>query len=274
MTRPLSAVLAALLVTSPLAADAPQAVSSPVFRGVMGMGQRALVLFELPGQSGNWQGEAGAKVPGTSWTIQSATLNPGQVVIAVPGRGAIRMTQGQTYLGGATAVLAASVERPANKPAAEFVPSTPEQVAAENRRRQAARLAAAIAERQRAAAAAKETHEEPDEPAPGLVLTLDVAKYDPPVHQLGQAGFDTVFMVTSKGSDACEKTAPSVSALARKPQKRVVFLDIGTTSDGKVDSRAPILRNRRIQNLPYFFVVDQAGKLFTHDEAVAMMRSW
>jgi hypothetical protein len=245
-------------------------VSSPVFRGVMGMGNRAVVLFEVPGQSGNWNGEVGAVIPGTKWRIKSATLNPGQVVVDVPGKGAIALKQGETYLGGAKAEKAPDVDRPQNKAAAEFVPPTPAQRAAADRARLNAALSrAASATRRPAAAPGEETVQ-----GPSMVTTIDCSQVDLPIEQLGMQGYDTAFMVTSAACGACRKTAPSVRALAKKPQKRVVFLDIGTTPDGKINFKAPMLARRGISAIPHFFVVEQSGHFLAGNDAATKMESW
>lgn len=220
------AALAPLDAQSP----APPPVEPPVFRGLMGSGAQAVVLFEVSGVTGTWSGEIGATVPGTGWKVTSAATRPARVVIDVPSKGELTLLRGQTYRGG---------EGPVD------------------------------------AAAAKAASGPPSPGEPERVTTVDVSKGDAKVEELGQAGFDTAVMVTSPACGACGLITPEIRAAGRKPGRRVVFLDIGTTGAGKkINWGALFLKKRKLASIPHFYVLERSGGIIEGKAALERIRSW
>jgi hypothetical protein len=119
-----------LLVTAGMAAEG---VRTPVFRGVMGLGKREIALFEVQGNAGTWQGEAGRTLPGSQWTIDRIDMRAGTVVIRLPGKPPVTLKQGETYFGDRAVqapepVRASAVEPRAPPPAYNFRGSESEKV--------------------------------------------------------------------------------------------------------------------------------------------------
>jgi hypothetical protein len=114
-------------------------------------------------------------------------------------------------------------------------------------------------------------------PSPGepeRVTTIDVSKGDAKIEELGQAGFDTAVMVTSPACGACRLITPEIRAAGRKPGKRLVFLDIGTTGAGKINWTAPFLKKRGLQAIPHFYVLGSRGEFIEGKAALEKVRSW
>ena len=269
-------VLAATLATAAFAQV--KEVSSPVFRGIMGLGKTALVLFEVPGQSGNWQGGVGQTVPGTTWKILAASLSQGQITLDVGGGKRIVMAQGDTYDGGAKSVKAPEVARPENKPAGEYRPPTPEEDA-RNRYNAAQRLAAAskaAGADSRAKAEAAFNAQPPPASADGLIETVDVSTDNPPLNSLAKPGFTTAVMVTSKACGPCQRIHPQLEELpTKKAHSRVVFADIGVTPQGRINFGAPFFQSHKLDHVPYVFLMDEAGTVHTEgDAAWGALRQW
>lgn len=124
------------------------------------------------------------------------------------------------------------------------------------------------------AAAAKAAAAPPSPGQPERVTTVDVSKDDAKVEELGMAGHDTALMVTSPACGACRLITPEIRAAGRKPEKRVVFLDIGTTGAGKINWGAPFLKKRGLEAIPHFYVLERSGKLIAGKEALEKIRSW
>jgi hypothetical protein len=192
----LIAATVALALLLPAVALA-QGVSAPVFRGVMGMGKRQVALFELPGVSGNWQGETGQSIPGTNWKIMRVVLSPGATYLWVPGQKfQVVLKQGETFTAAGKVERAPDVERPANATAGEYLPPTPTQ--------QALQRHIYEVQRQNAAYAAQRGQQPKPQPPPvaanpNLVRTVDCSAQAPAIESFGQAPYDTIVMVTSPG---------------------------------------------------------------------------
>lgn len=252
-----------LLIAVTMVGALAESLKAPVFRGAMGMGQRASALFELPDAAGSWQGEPGTTVPGTTWRIDRVTLNPSQVTVTVSGRKAVVLTPGN-YVLGDRAVTATAIERPPNRPAGELAPVPPPDPATLARRQQAA---AALRERHPVAVAASAQPERPPATSAGLVETVDVSKDIPAVASFARKGFSTAVMVTSPVCPVCRKARPAIDSLPTlKARSRVVFADVGVDAKGGINTTAPFLVAHKINYLPYFFLLDEAGEIGAQGE--------
>lgn len=235
-------------------------VTSPVFRGVLGMGKDAIVLFEIPGQSGNWQGHSGDTVPGTKWKIAGVSLSQGQVWINVGQPRPIAMAQGETYVSGAKAEKAPDVARPENHAAGEYLPPTPDQ---ERRNRDLARRRTEMARQEHLAAEAKaRANPPPPTSTEGLVETVDVSHNAPPLASFAKAGYLTAVMVTSPACPPCRAAHPKVETLpTKKAGLRVVFADIGVTKAGAINFQSPFFQGLSLPHVPYVFLLDASGAI-------------
>ncbi|MEK7862525.1 MAG: hypothetical protein AAB295_04590 [Chloroflexota bacterium] len=193
MTRWTRAVAGLVLVCA--AAAHAQGVSSPVLRGVLGMGKRAISLWEVPGGAGNVQLEVGGAVPGTPWKVAGVNLSKGQVWVYIDKKTPVLFQQGDTYLSGTKAVKAPDVQRPENRSIGEYRPPTPEEAARQRALAQAQHQQALARQKQAAATAAAR----PPASATGLIETVDVSSSAPPISSFARAGFLTAVMVTSPG---------------------------------------------------------------------------
>ena len=230
-------------------------VSTPVFRGVLGMGGRATALFEVPGQSGNFEATVGSVIPGTKWKVVAVYLPTGQVSVDVGRKQPVLMAQGDTYLSGEKSVKAPEVARPENHPLSEYRPPSPEELARQARALAAQRAAAtqALASAPPASAPLPATNE-------GLVETVDVSKEVPSIASFAKPGYTTAVMVTSAACPTCRVVHPQLELLpTRKPSTRVVFADIGTTAKGRINFNAPFFSAQHLREIPYIYLLDEAG---------------
>ena len=109
---------------------------------------------------------------------------------------------------------------------------------------------------------------ESNAPASALVETVDVSKTTPAIESFGKKGFLTAVMMTSPACPACKKAKPWMETLPqRKANSRVVFADVGVNERGGINFQAPIVAALKIDHLPFFYLLDEAGAVGAQGEA-------
>lgn len=101
-----------------------------------------------------------------------------------------------------------------------------------------------------------------------LVETVDVSTTTPAIQSFGRKGFLTAIMLTSAACPACKKARPWMESLPRrKANSRTVFADVGVTERGGINFQAPIVAALKLDHLPYFYLLDEAGAVGAQGEA-------
>jgi tetratricopeptide (TPR) repeat protein len=112
--------------------------------------------------------------------------------------------------------------------------------------------------------------------ASGPVATLDFATAECEIESAAFENALTVVVLTSPACGACIWMKDRIEAIpAGKPGARVVFADIGETEDKKINTGAPVFKKYDAKGTPWFFVVDESGKLVAQGEdAKKMVEPW
>ena len=183
----LARTLALLLAAA--SALAPGTGRTPVFRGTLSLAGRAVALFEVSGNTGTWQGEAGRTLPGSRWVIQKIDVAGATVTIKVGDRPGVTLHPGETF---ASDRVQAGLD-PARAPGPMVSRGTPAELTV----------------------------------AP-LVRALDASKDVPPLSSLARPGSTTVVMLFNSADAAAHDLKRRVlSLVGRRPGTAVVFVDAG-----------------------------------------------